>query len=276
LSTPLLQDRSYADAVGISAAITPERFETYDVAGVNVHAVRFEEGMSMLLAAPVRKKRIRVHFAAMHTFVAASRDEELRQTLNEADVIAPDGMPMVWLGRRQGKQVERFCGLDVMPAVLDRSRRLGFSHYFYGGRPEMVEALAASLQEQYPGLNVAGIYAPPFRPLTPGEQGEVVDMINKSGADYVWVGLGSPKQDHWLASFRPYLTASVLLAVGAAFDVQNGSVKRAPRWAQRSGLEWFFRLLSEPRRLFWRYTVTNLRFAGLLLSRSPRRAEVSR
>jgi N-acetylglucosaminyldiphosphoundecaprenol N-acetyl-beta-D-mannosaminyltransferase len=183
-------------------------------------------------------------------------------------------MPMVWLGRRQGKQVERFCGPDVMPAILDRSRRMGFSHFFYGGKPGSVELLAESLQERFPGLNVAGIYSPPFRPLTLEESAEVAKMINDSGADFVWVGLGSPKQDHWLASFRPLLKAPVLLAVGAAFDFHNGKIKRAPKWAQRSGVEWLFRLGSEPRRLFWRYTVTGLRF-GQLLVRSPR-AEASR
>jgi N-acetylglucosaminyldiphosphoundecaprenol N-acetyl-beta-D-mannosaminyltransferase len=210
----------------------------------------------------------------MHTFVEAPKDEELRDLLNDAELIAPDGMPMVWLGRRQGKQVERFCGPDVMPAILDRSRRMGFSHFFYGGKPENVEKMVESLQERFPGLNVAGIYSPPFRPLTLEESQGVVEMINASGADFVWVGLGSPKQDKWLANYRPLLNAPVMLAVGAAFDFENGTIKRAPRWAQRTGVEWLFRLAAEPRRLFWRYSVAGLRF-GQLLVRTPR-AEVTR
>ena len=280
-STPLLEEPGYRDvlnevALAPSEATEASNYETYNIAGVNVSALRYEEGLSMLLAAPVQQKRMRVHFAAMHTFVEASKDAELRDLLNEAEVIAPDGMPMVWLGRRQGKQVERFCGPDVMPAVLDRSRRMGFRHFFYGGRPDTVEQLAESLQERFPGLVVAGIYAPPFRPLTLEESEEVAEMINRSGADFVWVSLGSPKQDHWLATFRPLLKASVILAVGAAFDFENGRIKRAPRWAQRSGVEWLFRLASEPRRLFWRYTVTGLRFVQLLLARTPSSAGLPR
>jgi N-acetylglucosaminyldiphosphoundecaprenol N-acetyl-beta-D-mannosaminyltransferase len=230
----------------------------------------------MLLEAPSRGEHIRVHFAAMHTFVEASKDEDLKDLLNDADLIAPDGMPAVWLGRRQGKPVERFCGPDVMPAVLNRSRQMGYSHFFYGGRPEMVEQLAGRLEERFPGLNIAGIYSPPFRELGFEEIEDVARMINESGADYVWVGLGSPKQDYWLASFRPLLKASVILAVGAAFDFQCGRVKRAPRLLQKTGLEWMYRLASEPRRLGWRYTVTGLRFVQLVSGLTPRRAEAGR
>ncbi|MGE3982599.1 MAG: WecB/TagA/CpsF family glycosyltransferase [Dehalococcoidia bacterium] len=266
-----IEDKTYADYVQNPLVPAPQSFDTYNVAGVNVSAVRFEEGISMLLSAPVQHRQMRVHFAAMHTFVEASKDDELRELLNKAELIAPDGMPMVWLGRKQGKQVERFCGPDVMPAILDRSRRMGFSHFFYGGTPNSVETMVEGLQEQFPGLNVAGAYSPPFRPLTLEESEAVVKQINDSGADFVWVGLGSPKQDRWLASFRPLLKASVILAVGAAFDFQNGKIKRAPRWAQRSGVEWVFRLAAEPRRLFGRYAVAGMHFGRLLLTSSSRK-----
>ncbi len=257
-------------------SLVPAWPRKYSVAGVNVSAMQFEKGIQALLDAPVKKQRLRVHFAAMHTFVEAARDPDLQDLLNEAEIIAPDGMPMVWLGRGKGEHVERFCGPDVMPTILDRARWLGHSHFFYGGRPEMVEQMSAKLLERFPGLNVAGIYAPPFRPLTLDESEEVATLINNSGADYVWVSLGSPKQDHWLATFRPLLNAPVLLAVGAAFDFENGRVKRAPRWAQRLGVEWMFRLASEPRRLAWRYTVTGLKFGWLLVSNPVRHAEAAR
>ena len=241
--------------------VTPEK---YAVAGVNVSALRFEDGVRLLLDAPAANRRLRVHFAAMHTVVEASKDEDLMELLNDADIIAPDGMPVVWLGRRQGKQVERFCGPDVMSAILERSCGLGYSHFFYGGRPEMVEQMAENLRVRFPGLNIAGIYSPPFRPLNIAEAEAVTRMINGSGADFVWVGLGSPKQDHWLATFRSLLSAPVLLAVGAAFDFHSGRVKRAPRWAQRLGIEWVFRLAAEPRRLSMRYTITGFQFIQLL------------
>ncbi len=254
-----------------SLVSVPDR---YLVAGVAVSEVRFDETLDLLLGAPQRGAKLRVHFAAMHTLVEAAKDAALRQRLNEADVIAPDGMPIVWLGRRQGRTVERFCGPDVMPALLDRSREAGTSHFFYGGTPEGVRAMVLRLKETYPNLNVAGYFSPPFRPLRSEEEDEVAQIINESGADYVWVGLGSPKQDNWLADFRPRLNASVLLAVGAAFDFQSGRVRRAPAWAQRHGVEWMFRLASEPRRLFRRYVAAGLHFCQLMLMTSRVRPEV--
>jgi N-acetylglucosaminyldiphosphoundecaprenol N-acetyl-beta-D-mannosaminyltransferase len=195
----------------------------------------------------------------------------LREALCEADVIAPDGMPIVWLARLQGQRVDRVCGPDTMPALLDRGREHGYRHFFYGGNPGSLDELVKSVTQRYPGIQVAGAYAPPFRPLTFREAEEVTRLINDAQADYVWVGLGSPKQDLWLAEFRPLLHAPVLLAVGAAFDFTGGRRQRAPEWAQRHGLEWAFRLAAEPRRLGWRYTVMSLRFLRLLLADVSRR-----
>jgi len=236
------------------------------VLGVGVNAMRFDDALQTLLDAPRQQRRLRVHFAAVHTFVEASKDPELRETLSEADIVAPDGMPVVWLGRLKGKHAERVCGPDTMLALLDRSRENGARHFFYGGTPELLDELVTALRQRFPGLQVAGTYAPPFRPLEWSEIDDTAQMINDVAPDYVWVGLGSPKQDHWLASFRPLLRAPVLLAVGAAFDFHAGRQKRAPRWAQRSGLEWIFRLLAEPRRLAWRYSAMSLRFLQLLVA----------
>lgn len=239
--------------------------QKYSILGIGVSSIRFDDTLQLLLDAPRQGWRLRVHFAAMHTLVNAADDPALVESLNQAEVVLPDGMPIVWLGRLQGKQVERCCGPDTMLALMDSSREHEFSHFFYGGESAVVEELAASLAEKYPGLKVAGIYSPPFRPLSRDEIEATAQMINDSGADYVWVGLGSPKQDTWLAEFRPLLEAPVLLAVGAAFDFHSGRKKRAPRWAQRSGCEWLFRLAAEPRRLAWRYLATSLRFGQLLI-----------
>ena len=245
--------------------------EKFSILGIGVSSLRFDEALKFLLDAPRLGRRLRVHFAAMHTLVNAAEDPILAEDLNQAEAVLADGMPIVWLGRLQGCQVERCCGPDTMLALIDRSREQGSSHFFYGGEPAVVEDLAASLAEKLPGLKVAGVYSPPFRPLKADEIATTAQMINDSGADYIWVGLGSPKQDAWLASFRPLLRAPVLLAVGAAFDFHSGRKMRAPRWAQRSGCEWLFRLAAEPQRLAWRYAATSLRFGQLLVSQRLRR-----
>lgn len=241
----------------------PERF---DAMGIGISAMSFQNAVETLLAAPRQGERIRVHFAAMHTLSEASKNEPMRHALDEADYVLPDGMPLVWLGRMRGLQVERVCGPDTMLAVLDRSRGRGYRHFFYGGSVNSLGKLGASLTRRFPGLHIAGLYSPPFRPLTEKEKLEVAAKINKASPDFVWVGLGSPKQDEWLATFRPLLNAPVLLAVGAAFDFHCGGLQRAPRWAQHSGFEWAFRLAAEPRRLAGRYAALAVCFARMLLN----------
>jgi N-acetylglucosaminyldiphosphoundecaprenol N-acetyl-beta-D-mannosaminyltransferase len=178
--------------------------------------------------------------------------------INQADMAAPDGMPLVWLCRFHGHRgVSRVYGPDLMLALCDHSVAGGYRHFFYGGAPGVAERLAATLKERYPGLQVAGTHAPPFRPVGAMEERSVIEAINAIDPDIIWVGLGTPKQDHWLAQHRPLLTAPVLVAVGAAFDMLSGSIPQAPRWMQRSGLEWLFRLCQEPRRLAHRYLVYN-------------------
>jgi len=167
--------------------------------------------------------------------------------------------------------MERVTGLDVLPDIADRGRAFGARHFFYGGGDGVADGLAARLSEAYPGLIVAGTETPPFRPLTALEDEAMVERLNAARPDYIWVGLGSPKQDHWLAEHRDKLDAPVLMAVGAAFDIVGGYRPRAPRRLQRAGLEWLFRLIQEPRRLARRYTVVNARFilvaAGEIITR---------
>ena len=233
--------------------------------------MRFEEAVRLLLDAPRQNHRLRVHFAAMHTFVEAAKDAVLREALCEADVMAPDGVPIVWLGRLQGYRVDRVRGLDTMPALLDRGREHGYRHFFYGGSPKALDELVMGVSKRYPGLQVAGAFAPPFRPLSFREAEDVARLINDAQPDYVWVGLDSPKQDLWLAEFRPLLHAPVLLAVGATFDVTGGQRRRASEWARCWGLEWAFRFAAESQRLGWRCTAMLLRSLGLLLTDAPRR-----
>jgi N-acetylglucosaminyldiphosphoundecaprenol N-acetyl-beta-D-mannosaminyltransferase len=250
----------------------------YDVIGVRVAALTLEEATELLVEAP-GTRRLAVHFCTTHTLVEAGDHEWLRDGLNADDAIAaPDGVPLVWVGRAMGRRVTRVCGPDAMLALMDRARANGGRHYLYGGAPGIPERLAERLKDRLPGLNVVGAYSPPFRALTADEDEAEVARINEARPDYVWVGLGSPKQDRWVIEHRERLTAAVVLAVGAAFDFHSGNLRRAPGWMQRTGTEWVFRLLAEPRRLARRYTVTNSRFALALtrqiLGRRLRRAHL--
>ena len=236
----------------------------FPLLGVNISAMRFDEAVQRLLAAPAAGERLRVHFCTAHTLVEASEDRVLRERLNESEIVSPDGMPLVWVGRLRGQTIERVYGPDMMLALADRSREAGLRHYFYGGAEGVPERLAQQLRQRFPGMQVAGAYSPPFRPLSADEEADVVQMINTTHPDFVWVGLGSPKQDHWVSEFRGRLDASALLAVGAAFDFHSGGTRESPRWVRQAGLQWFDRLLHEPRRLWRRYTVTNARFLWLL------------
>jgi N-acetylglucosaminyldiphosphoundecaprenol N-acetyl-beta-D-mannosaminyltransferase len=189
-----------------------------------------------------------------HAIMDYRRDPDLLRIANEAGMVTPDGMAIVWLLRLMGhRDVERVYGPDLMLAVCQRSLQTGWQHFFYGGGPGVAQDLARRLKERFPELAVAGTYTPPFRPLTPDEDRAVIEQIRASGADIVWVGISTPKQERWMADHVGKVGAPVLIGVGAAFDFLSGHKPQAPRWMQRSGLEWLFRLGTEPRRLWRRY-----------------------
>jgi N-acetylglucosaminyldiphosphoundecaprenol N-acetyl-beta-D-mannosaminyltransferase len=216
-----------------------------------------------------------VCICTVHTVMECQRDPALRDAVNAAGLRTPDGMPLVWLSHRAGhRNVSRVYGPDLMLELARRSSETGHRHFFYGGAPGVADALARRLEDRFPGLNVAGTDCPPMLSVGALESEETIRKINDSGADIVWVGLGTPKQDWWVANHRPLLTAPVLIAVGAAFDFHTGRVRQAPAWMQDRGLEWLFRLGQDPKRLWRRYTVDNGEFVlklGLRLSRDTTR-----
>jgi N-acetylglucosaminyldiphosphoundecaprenol N-acetyl-beta-D-mannosaminyltransferase len=244
-------------------------FRFVELLGVRVNVAPFDDAVEIVLNAPDTGARLAIHFANAHSMVEANRNPKLRSAMN-VDVVEPDGMPLVLLARRRGFKAERVCGPDFMPALVRRGVPLGRSHFFFGGAPGVAEELARRLGKAYPGLRVVGTISPPFRELTREEEQSFVAEINAAKPDYVWVGLGAPKQDLWVAAHRDRLDAAALLAVGAAFDFHSGRRRRAPHWMQRTSTEWLFRLLMEPRRLASRYTVVNARFLWLVFKEGVR------
>lgn len=192
--------------------------------------------------------------AAAHSVMDCLREESLRRIFNRSMMTTPDGMPLVWLARAQARQpVERVYGPDLMLAVCQSTVSQGFRHFFYGGEPEVADALAARLKTRFPGLEVAGTFSPPYRPLSIEEDTQVIQLIDRSRSDLVWIGLGTGKQERWMADHLGRVQASVMVGVGTAFDVLSGRKSQAPRWLRQIGLEWLFRLASEPHRLWRRY-----------------------
>lgn len=253
--------------------MAPDRVE---VLGVGISLINMASALEEIIRWVDGGERNYVCVTGVHGVMESQRDPELLAIHNQSGLTTPDGMPMVWAGRWAGdSSVERVYGPDLMLALLDEAAERGWSSFFYGGAPGVPEELVARLRTRIPTLAVAGTWSPPFRPLEPSEEREVVDMINASGADLVWVGLSTPKQERWMARFRPELDAPVLLGVGAAFDFHAGRVSQAPRWMQRAGLEWLYRMIREPRRLWRRYLTNNPRFIYSVLRTRPRRVEAS-
>jgi N-acetylglucosaminyldiphosphoundecaprenol N-acetyl-beta-D-mannosaminyltransferase len=242
-----------------------------DVLGVAVSVVTLDSATDRIAQWVRSGERRYVCVTGVHGVMESQRDPDLRKIHNASGLTTPDGMPMVWAAKRAGApEVTRVYGPDLMRSVLAVAAENGWSSYFYGGRPEVTERLAGRLSAQIPGLAVAGLRSPPYRPLTDAEDEADVDAINASGADVVWVGLSTPKQERWMAAPREQLAAPVLIGVGAAFDLLAGTLRQAPPWMQRSGLEWSYRLAREPRRLWRRYLRNNPAFVAAIARRPPR------
>lgn len=240
-----------------------------DILGVRTNASSFEEAIQTHLRWAKDERRRYVSTATAYTLVMAAQNPPIMTALNAADSVTADGMPIVWLQRRSGERhAERVYGPDLMRAVCRESAQHGIQHFFYGGLPGIPEKLAERLQACYPDLRVAGTHSPAGDVLHAMPQATTVALLNTAKPDIIWVGLGSPKQDLWMHAYRDHLNAPLLIGVGAAFDFLSGTKPQAPKWMQRSGFEWFYRLLTEPRRLGKRYIVYNARFVYLLMRAS--------
>jgi N-acetylglucosaminyldiphosphoundecaprenol N-acetyl-beta-D-mannosaminyltransferase len=216
--------------------------------------------------------RDRTHYICVtnvHVVMEGRRDPSFLEVLNAADLCIPDGMPLVWIGRIRGHELCRQVrGTDLLLDFCRATAGTGYNHCFLGGRPGVGSKLAIELQRRYPGVRVTGMFSPPFRNLTKQEDDEIIEQINRAAPDVLWVGLGCPKQERWMRDHQDKLRVPVILGVGQAFDILSGEAPQAPRWMQENGLEWFFRLCREPRRLWRRYLIYNTAFIFTLLLES--------
>jgi N-acetylglucosaminyldiphosphoundecaprenol N-acetyl-beta-D-mannosaminyltransferase len=278
----------------------------FNVLGVGVHALRFAQARELVLGQARERRGGYVCFCDANSISCARRDPAHRAALAGAFLVTPDGMPLVWLGRRAANKnmtapVERVYGPDLMLALCEAgvgasagvgadasvsvgtgadagvgagvgadagADGSGLTHFFHGGGEGTAELLAKKLSARFPGLRVAGVKTPPFRELDMAEMAVLAARINMLKPHFLWVGLGTPKQEKFMTQFAPRIATSgtVMLGVGAAFDFLSGRVKQAPRWMRRGGLEWFYRLCAEPRRLAPRYFKNNPLFAARVLA----------
>lgn len=238
----------------------PEPRRTFPVIGSPIDAIDGAKAIERISAWAERRESRSVFLCNVHAVVTARHDAVFAGVLRQADMALPDGEPVAWMLRRQGVAAQRrISGPDLMWAYCTAAAGRGESIYLLGASQATLDALQRNLAARFPGLHIAGACSPPFRPLTAEEDAAVVDSVNRSGAGTVWVSLGCPKQEAWIAAHRGRVRA-VMLGVGAAFDFHAGSVPRAPAWMRNHGLEWLHRLGTEPRRLWKRYLVTNTLF----------------
>ncbi|MGA2278830.1 MAG: WecB/TagA/CpsF family glycosyltransferase [Verrucomicrobiota bacterium] len=236
--------------------------ERVNVLGVGISVLDLSSSLTAISDAVRERRKGYICVTGVHGVMEAQEDATLRRILNQAFLCTPDGMPMVWMGWLRGHRgMSRVYGPDLMLEVCAWSEKSGCRHFFFGGAPDVAEQLRDHLTKQFPNLQVVGCYTPPFRPLNAEEEKQLQEMVHAAQPDILWVGLSTPKQEKFMAEFLPRLDVTLMVGVGAAFDFHSGRVKQAPRWMQRTGLEWFFRLCCEPKRLWKRYLQNNPAFA---------------
>lgn len=247
----------------IPASVRSERFNLF---GINYAVSRTEEAVLHVMRHIKELSGEYICFSNVHTSVMAREDASYRDVLNGAAFVFPDGTPIATLEQKKGYVgAERVAGPDFMEHMFRDTQDGRLSHFFYGASQETLDALKENLLKKYPGIDIRGMYSPPFRALSEEEDRADVNLINGSGADIIWIGLGAPKQEKWMNAHKGEISG-VMMGVGAGFDFHAGTIKRAPKWIQKIGLEWLFRLFQDPGRLFKRYFVTNGKFIWYLLT----------
>ena len=240
------------------------RIPTCNILGVNIAAINMNWLIEYINENIKSLAGDYICVSNVHTTVTSYEDEEYCAVQNGGIMAIPDGGPLSSVGQKRGyKDMARTTGPSLMGEIFKISAEKGYRHYFYGSTEVTLEKLKEKLMENYPGIIIAGAYSPPFRLLTEEEDEAVVRLINETSSDFVWIGLGAPKQEKWMAAHQGKVNG-LMVGVGAGFDYFAGNIERAPEWMQRSNLEWVFRLLQDPRRLFGRYFHTNTKFLWLV------------
>ena len=240
--------------------VDKSRIPTCNILGVNIAAIDMEWLIDYIDKNIHALSGDYICVSNVHTTVTAYEDPEYLKVQNGGIMAIPDGGPLSSIGQRRGfKNMKRTTGPSLMGEIFKISAEKGYRHYFYGSRNETLEKLYAALVDAYPGIQIAGMFSPPFRPMTEDEDKTIVDRINETKPDFVWVGLGAPKQEKWMAAHQGRVNG-LMIGVGAGFDYYAGNIERAPEWMQKRNLEWVYRLIQDPKRLFERYWHTNTKF----------------
>jgi N-acetylglucosaminyldiphosphoundecaprenol N-acetyl-beta-D-mannosaminyltransferase len=233
---------------------------TCNIMGVNIAAINMDWLLKYLKKNLWEIKGDYICVSNVHTTITSYEDESYCLIQNSGLMAIPDGGPLSTIGQKRGyKNMERTTGPSLMGEIFKISVENGYRHYFYGSKEETLKQLQQKLEEHYPGIQIAGMYSPPFRALTEDEDKTVIEKINETKPDFVWIGLGAPKQEKWMAAHQGKING-LMLGVGAGFDYYAENIKRAPKWMQKSNLEWLYRLIQDPKRLFKRYLYTNSKF----------------
>ncbi|HAT4174598.1 WecB/TagA/CpsF family glycosyltransferase [Clostridium perfringens] len=240
------------------------KLETCNILGVNINVTNMKSTVSYITENLDSLKGDYICVSNVHTTVMAYEDKKYMKIQNSAAMALPDGKPLSIVSKKRGyKEAERVTGPDLMEQIFKISKENNYKHYFYGSTEETLELLKKNLNNKYPEINIVGVYSPPFRKLTDQEIFEIEKKINDSNADFVWVGLGAPKQEIWMYENRNKIN-SLMIGVGAGFDYHAGNIKRAPIIMRNLSLEWLYRLMQDPKRLFKRYFFTNIKFIKLI------------
>ena len=247
--------------------IMKKELEYCEILGTNINVTTMGKTISYIEENLDALKGNYICVSNVHTTIMSYENSEYRKIQNGGAMALPDGKPLSIVSKKRGyTKAERVSGPDLMPEIFQLSQEKGWTHYFYGGSETTIRILGEKLKVQYPNMKIVGLYSPPYRILTEEEDYNIIEEINQLKPDFIWIGLGAPKQEQWMYEHKNKVQG-IMIGVGAAFDFLAGTTKRAPKWMQKMSIEWLYRLMADPKRLWKRYVITNSKFLWLLFNK---------